>query len=276
MLTRSFIALCIALVSVPASAKKFDESALSAYLEAEFPKKVIAPALGRMLGRVFRDDAEGRSQARAAIQAALSAQARQVREHLSDAVEALVNKDRAAFDSANAKLLESIMNREGFWRRAVAAIMPDLAGRARPLARVGVARNYSCDARFLGIALGLAKDPAEAAKLARKIPRAERRQACGFVRRWAEKKAVEQAEQLVQDMAKALKGEAVDIGKEGEDAVRMIRRVLERDLIGYIGQYQESMNRVRSGLERLAEELPRPPPKAPAAEPAPVEKKEGT
>jgi hypothetical protein len=244
---------------------------LTEHLEAEFPAKVVRPAILRTLQHLFRNEVALNEQVKDSVQASLSSVARRAREHLLEMIDALNNKDRAAFDTATRKYVAVLGDRKAYLGKAVAKLLPDIAGRARPLVRVGVARNYTCDSRFLGRALGLGDDPKAAAQTARKLNRAVRKELCTHVRQWAEKRAVVDVDKLVEDIGHEVRGEKSDLGKEGEEAVYSVRKALDRELVVYVGGYRESMDRIREGLQRLAEGLPPPPPKE-EKPPAPVSK----
>jgi ribosomal protein L13E len=258
--------------AAPPAKVQFDEAAAEKYLEGDFPQRVIQPALARTIERLFPTPEEAVQQAREAVQAAMSTIARTGRGFLGDMMEALVSKDKAAFDAASAQLVKAVDSRTGYWDRAIAKFFPDLVQRGRPLARVGVARAYVCSNAFLGRMLGLADGRGKAAKaLRRALSRDERRVACTFVRRWAEKRAVDEFEKLIDRVHKAVKGEKLELSADAQKMADQYKRLLERELVVIVGEYRESMGRVRSAAERLAEDLP-PPPKKEEANPP--EKKE--
>lgn len=260
----------IVIAARPAAGEYKPSPKLEEHLATEFPTKVIGPAIGVALTRVFRDDDDARGQAREAFQAALASQLGEALKILGDFAEALQNRDRAAAEAASKKLDALMSSRTGYWEKVIGKILPDVGNRLRPLVRVGLTRHYRCDTRFIGRALGLDKDPKEASRQARQMKRFERIALCQFVRRWAESKAVAQVDKLVEDIGKSLKGEQVELTKQAERTAYQIRRVLERDLVMFVGEYKEKMDRIREALDRLTEALPRPSETpAPQAPPAP-------
>lgn len=263
----------------PAQAKGWDAAIAERFLEGEFPAKVIEPAVARALSRLFLSEAEGKEQAREAVQAAMSKLAERGRELLGELFEAIVAKDRAAYEQAHANLTKSVDQRTGYWNRAVAKFFPDLVARGRPLARVGVSRAYSCSNAFLGRAMGLGETGqrrSTARALRKALTRDERREACQFVRRWAEARAVAELERVLESLRKSIeseRGEKTELPADRMKLADRIKRLLERELVTIVGDYRESMSRIRAAAEQLAEALPprkeEPKPIEPATPAAP-------
>ena len=195
--------------------KSWDATVAEKYLEGEFPAKVLEPAVARSVTRLFLSDKEGQEQAREAVQAAMSKVAKEGRAHLADMFEAIVAKDRAAYELALGSVIKTVDQRTGYWERAVEKFFPDLNARGRPLVRVGVTRGYTCSNVFLGRVMGASGKRGSMARAVRKaMTRNERREACVFVRRWAEEKAVANMEKLLGDLQKFVRGEKVELAAE--------------------------------------------------------------
>ena len=218
---------------------------------------MLEPAVARSVTRLFLSEKEGQEQAREAVQAAMSKVAKEGRAHLADMFEAIVAKDRAAYEVALGNVIKTVDQRTGYWERAVEKFFPDLTARGRPLVRVGVTRGYTCSNVFLGRVMGASGKRGTMARAVRKaMTRNERREACVFVRRWAEGKAVANMEKLLGDLQKFVRGEKVELAAEQQKFADRIKRLLERELVTIVGGYREDMSRLRAAGERLAEELP--------------------
>lgn len=242
---------------------------LTEYVEKELGPKIAEPAVQRMLQRLFGNTTEIEEEVREAVVNALSNQAKSAREQVLEMIDSLNNRDRAAFDAAAAKHAAAISSRKDYVVRTVKKLVPELLGRARPLARAALGRSYTCDDAFLGAALALDADLAAARKKARALPDGERTAACLFVRRLAGRMVVTKVETFMKEMGRDLLGEKVELGKAGERLVAKVSKALDRELIVFIGGYKDMASRIREGLQKIAETLPAAAPAAPAPAPAP-------
>ena len=73
---------------------------LTEHLGKDFAVKVVEPAVQRMLQRLFANQRDIEEEVQDAVVSALSKQSKNARELLIEMIEALNNRDRAAFDTA--------------------------------------------------------------------------------------------------------------------------------------------------------------------------------
>lgn len=248
--------LCLLLAAPRASAvDPALATQLEKYLAGSFGEKIVGTAVSDGMKRIFRGREDAANQAREAFEAALASQTTKALLLLGDLAEGLSNKDKAASMTASKKLAELLASKAGYWDSVIEKILPDVANRLRPLVRALLPTLYHCDARFLGVALGMGDQPKTAAQKARALKHSERLDLCQRVRRWMENHALSKVDDFMVQLARDLKGEPIQLGKQGEETAAMIKKLLERELIVFVGQYRENMERIRSALERVADQF---------------------